>query len=227
MLAGRHLRRFLGRARAGPVLARARGAAGARRRPRSGAGRTGSSGPCSRSWCSAFGIALPAAILIGNHVNASAQVGGYQADRGREDRSRAVRRALRGLPHAGGGQRGRQGRSEPRHDQARRVAGAAHDQQRLPAERARGLSRAVPRPGRDAADVVTGQQRPATSRTSSPRSPAANRNNRRVSGSNGASSAAVGSIARPIRLNSHSAHAARAREGSGGTELLGLIAPCA
>ena len=38
----------------------------------------------------------------------------HQAHLGREDRTRAVRPALRGLPHAGGRQRGRQGRPQPR-----------------------------------------------------------------------------------------------------------------
>ena len=104
-----------------------------------------------------FGIGLPAALLIGNHNRANGQVGGITLDLRREAGSRAVRPALRGLPHAGGRQRGRQGRPEPRHDQAVGVARPAHDRQRLPPQRAQRLRRAVPGSGRDAADVVTGR----------------------------------------------------------------------
>ena len=75
-------------------------------------------------------------FLIGNHASASAQVGGIKLTAAEKHGPRAVRRALRRLPHARRGERRRQGRAEPRHAPAAGVAGAEHDQQRLRAEAA-------------------------------------------------------------------------------------------
>jgi hypothetical protein len=70
-----------------------------------------------------FGVALPLVFLTGNHRNANAQVG-----------ARAVRPALRRLPHARRRQCRRSGRTESRSDSALDIACSAHDPERLPAE---------------------------------------------------------------------------------------------
>ena len=94
-------------------------------------------GRSSRRWrscTSASAIALPLVFIIGNRDNSNAQVGGIKLTASMQGRSRAVRRALRRLPHARAPTtRGRQDRAEPRQAAAARGADREHDRQRLPA----------------------------------------------------------------------------------------------
>ncbi len=94
-----------GSARARPVLhrrpRRARAARGRRSSPRPGEAARWPASTFAVVYVG-FGIALPIALLTGNHDNASGQVGGIKLTAAREARPRAVRRALRRLPHAGG-----------------------------------------------------------------------------------------------------------------------------
>ena len=125
---------------------------------------------CLRGRLRGFGIALPVVFLVGNHANASETGRRDPADRRREARPGALRRALRRLPHAGRRQRRRQGRARTSTCSSRRGAGAAHDQQRLPAEPAVGEKETCLGQGVMPAES-SGRRRARTWRSSSPRSP--------------------------------------------------------
>ena len=116
------VRRVLGRARAGcvrPRRPRRPGAAGTSATEPA----TGRAGPWA--WVLAliyvgFGIVLPVVFLIGNHNNANAQVGGIKLTAAEKNGRELFGQHCGAVPHAGRGQRGRQGGTEPRRDPADR-----------------------------------------------------------------------------------------------------------
>ena len=159
---------LLGRARARPVLLRRRGGLGGAEQPcrRADAGAAGwRLRRSSRSSTSGSGSRSRLVILVGNHPNASAQVGGIKLTR-REGGPGAVRPALRRLPHAGRRQRRRQGRTQPRFAPAgrrscctRSTTAACRTRRSHQPEKCLGLRH-------DARRLVQGR-RPRTSRSSS------------------------------------------------------------
>ena len=104
-----------------------------------------------------FGVALPVALLIGNHDNASAQVGGLKLTAG-EKAGRELFGEHCGVCHTlSARQRHRQGRPQPGHAQAPSLAGPAHDRERLPAQRVRGSAEQCLGQGVMPANVVQGR----------------------------------------------------------------------
>ncbi len=107
-----------------------------------------------------FGIALPAALLIGNHDKANGQVAGIKLTTG-EKTGRELFGSTARVCHtlAAANAVGKVG---PNLDTIKPadLAGAAHDHQRLPAERRPRARPAVPRPGRHAGRRRAGKRRP-------------------------------------------------------------------
>ena len=65
-----------------------------------------------------FGIVLPVVFLVGNHNRANAQVGGIKLTAAEKNGRELFGQHCGAVPHAGRGQRRRQGGPEPRRDPA-------------------------------------------------------------------------------------------------------------